>query len=118
MRPRPVGGARSRGWLVGAAGVALAAAAVVAGCSHAVPGPRMTPMTDISSGCGGRNAEVEEASSAPDYVYAAWIGCKGIGFARSIDGGLRFGRPMTVPGSRGSSWDPAIATAPDGTVYV
>jgi len=75
-------------------------------------------MTDISSGCGGRNAEVEEASSAPDYVYAAWIGCKGIGFARSIDGGLRFGRPMTVPGSRGSSWDPAIATAPDGTVYV
>ena len=119
-QPRPGGGAPSCGWRVAAAGVvlALAAAAVVAGCAQAVPGPRVTPMTDISSGCGRRNAEVEEASSAPDYVYAAWIGCKGIGFARSIDGGLRFGRPMTVPGSRGSSWDPAIATAPDGAVYV
>ena len=51
-------------------------------------------------------------------MYDLWIGCQGIGFARSTDGGLHFGPPMTAPGSRGASWDPAIAVAPDGTVYL
>ena len=75
-------------------------------------------MTDISSGCAGGGSEVEEATAAPDHVYATWIGCGGIGFAASTDSGLHFGKPVTVPGSAGHSWDPAIATAPDGTVYV
>jgi hypothetical protein len=76
------------------------------------------PVTEVSEGCAGQNAEVETATAAPDYVYDVWIGCQGIGFARSADGGLHFGTPMTAPGSRGTSWDPAIAVAPDGTVYL
>lgn len=76
------------------------------------------------SACPGHNAEVEEATAAPDFVYADWIGCGGIGFARSADGGKTWGPAVTVPGSRdnpdthASSWDPAIAVASDGTVYV
>lgn len=86
-----------------------------AGVAHA----SVTPMEDISSRCGGQNAEVEEASAAPRFVYALWIGCHGIGFARSTDGGLHFSWPITIPGSTGRSWDPAIAVAPSsGTVYV
>jgi hypothetical protein len=86
------------------------------------PGPRSTPasvspMTDISARCGGNSAEVEEAFGPPGYVYADWIGCGGIGFARSADSGRHFGPAITVPGSRGFSWDPAIAVAADGTVY-
>ena len=81
-------------------------------------GATVTPMIDISSRCGGGNAEVEEVTAAPNYVYADWIGCGGIGFARSTDGGLHFSKPVTVPGSSGDSWDPAIAVAPNGTVYV
>src|SRR5260370_19698546 len=48
------------------------------------------------------------------------MGCKGIAFARSADGGRSFGTPISVPGSVGSNlnaWDPAVAGAPDGTVY-
>jgi len=78
----------------------------------------VSPVTEVSQGCAGRNAEVETATAAPHYVYDLWIGCQGIGFARSADGGLHFGAPMTVPGSRGVSWDPAIAVAPGGTVYL
>ena len=81
-------------------------------------GAPVTPMTAISSGCAGQNAEVEEAAAPPDYVYADWIGCGGIGFARSADGGRRWSAPVTVPGSAGRSWDPAITVARDGTVYV
>src|SRR5215471_7767624 len=85
----------------------------------AAPGtaPRITPMTDISAGCTGSSAEVEEAFAPPGYVYAEWIGCGGIGFARSADSGLHFGAPVTVPGSAGGSWDPAITVGADGTVY-
>ena len=88
-----------------------------------VSATRITPMTIISAaGCAqargpGGNAEVEEASAAPGYVYAIWIGCGGIGFARSTDAGAHFGPAMTIPGSAGHSWDPAITVAPDGTVY-
>jgi hypothetical protein len=80
-------------------------------------GPQATPMTDISAGCAGNSSEVEEAFAPPSYVYAEWIGCGGIGFARSTDSGLHFGAALTVPGSRGGSWDPAITVAADGTVY-
>ncbi len=106
-------------------------AAGVQGCSQApgprqpaAPGqpaasaPRVSGMIDISAGCPGNNAEVEEATSAPGYVYADWIGCGGIGFARSADSGGHFSAPVTVPGSAGRSWDPAIAVSADGTVYL
>src|SRR5205823_3297051 len=74
------------------------------------------PVTDVSR-CPGGNAEVEEATAPPDYVYVAWIGCGGEGFARSTDGGKTFGKPITLPDSSGSD-DPAMAVARNGTVYV
>ena len=77
----------------------------------------VTPMTNISADCRGNSSEVEEAFAPPSYIYAEWIGCGGIGFARSTDSGQHFGAAMTVPGSPGSSWDPAITVAADGTVY-
>jgi hypothetical protein len=85
--------------------------------SAAPAGPRITPMTDISAGCRGNSSEVEEAFAPPGYVYAEWIGCGGIGFARSADSGRHFGAALTVPGSHGFSWDPAVTVAGDGTVY-
>lgn len=75
------------------------------------------PVTDVSSACGGQNAETEEATAWPDYVYVAWIGCGGEGFARSTDGGAHFSKPITLPDSSGSD-DPAVAVASDGTLYV
>jgi BNR/Asp-box repeat len=75
------------------------------------------PVTQVSH-CPGQNAEVETATGKPDYVYDLWIGCGGIGFARSTDGGLHFGKSMTVPGSAGFSWDPAITVGSTGAVYV
>ena len=74
-------------------------------------------MTDISSACSGANSEVEEATAPPHYVYAEWIGCGGIGFARSADDGTTWSKAFAVPGSAGLSWDPAIAVGPDGTIY-
>ena len=79
--------------------------------------PQITAMTDISARCAGNSSEVEEAFAPPGFVYAEWIGCGGIGFARSTDSGRHFDAAMTVPGSRGFSWDPAITVAADGTVY-
>jgi hypothetical protein len=79
--------------------------------------PPATPMTDISADCPGNSSEVEEAFAPPSYIYAEWIGCGGIGFARSTDSGQHFGTAMTVPGSAGFSWDPAITVAANGTVY-
>jgi hypothetical protein len=75
------------------------------------------PIIDVSSACAGQNAEVEQAVAPPHYVYEAWIGCGGEGFARSVDGGAHFSAPITLPKSSGSD-DPAVAVAPDGTVYV
>ena len=99
----------------------LAAAAACAPTSGSPPPPvsrpQITPMTDISAGCGGNSSEVEEAFAPPRYVYAEWIGCGGIGFARSTDSGEHFGAAMTVPGSEGPSWDPAITVGAGGTVY-
>jgi hypothetical protein len=70
---------------------------------------------------GPPNAEVVQDVDGR-YVYEAWIGCdRSIGFARSVDGGKNFGPSRSVPGShlrRVHVWDPAIAVARDGTVYV
>ncbi len=101
----------------GDVGAALARVSVRA---MAAAGPRNV-LVDAPCNTSG-NAEVEQAyDRALDYLYEAWIGCGGIGFARSTDGGFSFQPAVTVPGSRpvnGSSWDPAIALAPNGTVYV
>jgi hypothetical protein len=72
----------------------------------------------VSRGCTGQNAEVEQAADRSGrYVYELWMGCHGIGFARSADGGRHFSSPINPPGSVASSWDPALAVAPNGTVY-
>jgi hypothetical protein len=93
-------------------------AAPAAKAAHAAPGSgyRVSPVIQVST-CGGYNAEVEQAVGKPHYVYEAWIGCGGEGFARSTDGGLHFQKPITLPDSSGSD-DPAVAVAPNGTVYV
>jgi hypothetical protein len=58
------------------------------------------PITDVSASCSGQNAEVEEAADPSlGYVYETWMGCRGIAFARSTDGGATFGTPISVPGS-------------------
>src|SRR5579859_3377363 len=100
----------------GPAGTTAHGTGTGAGAVAATAAPRITPMTDISR-CAVSSSEVEEAFAPPGYVYAEWIGCGGIGFARSADSGRHFGPALTVPGSRGFSWDPAITVAPDGTVY-
>lgn len=66
-----------------------------------------------------RGGRASGRSSIGD-VYETWMGCQGIAFARSTDGGLTFDAPIHVPDSRGSNvnaWDPAVAVGPDGTVY-
>jgi hypothetical protein len=52
-------------------------------------------------------------------VYEEWMGCTGIGFARSTDGGRTWDEPVNLPGtgSDKNAWDPSVAVAPDGTVY-
>ena len=89
----------------------------------AAPGATYTigPAVDVSASCAGQNAEVEQAvDTTLGYVYETWMGCRGIAFARSTDGGATFDASISVPDSTGSnynSWDPAVAVASDGTVY-
>jgi hypothetical protein len=80
---------------------------------------RATKPAQLSRSCPTGNAEPIQAASGP-YVYDAWIGCGAIGFARSTDGGRKFGPATTVPSPdfADHEWDPAVAVAPDGTVYV
>jgi hypothetical protein len=75
--------------------------------------------TELSASCGGQNAEVHQAVDPKlGYVYEAWTGCGGIGFARSTDGGHGYSRAISLPGSvHAGADDPAVAVAPDGTVY-
>jgi hypothetical protein len=102
---------------MGAATAGAAGAAIAAGPTVAL---QVGPITGISA-CGGQNAEVEQAADPRlGYVYEAWMGCKGIAVTRSADGGKTWGAPVNLPGTIGSNvntWDPAIAVAPDGTVY-
>jgi hypothetical protein len=80
--------------------------------------PAFLPASRISEPCGGQNAApLEAADSTGRHVYVVWEGCHGIGFARSTDGGARFRGPVRLPASRGG-FDPAVAVAPNGTVYV
>jgi hypothetical protein len=95
--------------------VVLASAAAATGASTATYA--VGAIREVSAGCRGQNAEVEQAvDQARSYVYEAWIGCRGIGFARSTDGGRHFKKPITLHDSSGA-WDPAVAVAADGTVY-
>ena len=97
--------------------IAAAAAAVLLVTGMASPGVTGTgPIADISHACKGQNAEVEQATWH-HYVYEAWMGCNGIGFARSADGGRTWSHPVTMPGSA-NGWDPAVAVAPEGVLYV
>jgi len=101
--------------LIVVAVLAVATPALGAGTTYTVG-----PVTDISSACSGQNSEVEQAADpALGYVYEAWMGCQGIGFARSADGGRTFQAPISPPtvGSNYNTWDPAVAVGPDGTVY-
>ena len=66
--------------------------------------------------CPGLNAEVEQAVDGR-FVYEVWMGCGGIEFARSVNGGRTFGPSRPAPDT-GRLWDPALAVAPDGTVYI
>jgi len=87
--------------------------------------PRIAKEQLISK-CAGRNAEVQEAVTG-NYVYVEWIGCSGIGFAVSTNGGKSYGATLQLPGSAYGNcvpggcydypWDPALAIAPNGTVY-
>ena len=86
--------------------VALAPAA------RAASGP-----VDVSQNCSGQNAEVEEATAGSALIYQVWIGCGGIGFSRSTNGGASYSAAVEMPGS-GGAWDPAIAVGPTGIVYV
>ena len=106
--------------------IALAAAAAWTGVAcAAVPAGhgasyQVGPITAVST-CSGQNAEVEQAVDQKlGYIYEDWMGCKGIGFVRSTDGGRTWDTPVNLPGtdgSNGNTWDPAVAVAPDGTVY-
>ena len=103
-----------------AAAVAAIATAAVASAAPSA-GYTIGPNINISASCSGQNAEVLQAvDRGLGYVYEEWMGCRGIAFARSTDGGRTFGAPISVPGSVGSNvnvWDPAVAVASDGTVY-
>jgi hypothetical protein len=76
----------------------------------------VSPIIVVST-CSGPNSETVAAVGRPDYVYVAWIGCGGEGFARSTDGGRHFQKAITLRDSSGSD-DPALAVAPNGTLYV
>jgi hypothetical protein len=102
-------------WLVVAGATASTAQAAVVAYSAG-------PITNLTTSCAGQNAEVEQAVDTKlGYVYETWMGCSGIAFARSTDGGTTWSRPISVPGAVGSdynAWDPAIAVDPaSGTVY-
>jgi hypothetical protein len=116
MRYRFMSGALLSTLALGLAPAMAPAQAVTAGPRPARP--VLSAVTIVSKHCPGQNASVETAAdSTGRHVYDAWMGCGGIGFARSTDGGLRFKPPVTLPASSGA-FDPAVAVAPDGTVYV
>src|SRR5215472_3039656 len=114
----------ARLWAAGSVAIAAGlmaglppAAGAAAGRPQLLPTPQISRIQDISSALPKQNAEVEEAADPKTgYVYAEWIATNGIGFARSTDGGYRFGKPVLLPRSNGG-WDPAVAVAPDGAVY-
>ena len=111
MRYRLIGGTA----LVGALALGLPAGRAATAGQAGAPG---LPITDLSKACTGQNAEVEQAASASGRdIYELWMGCHGsIAFSRSTDGGRHFSKPVALAASAGG-WDPALAVAPNGTVY-
>ncbi len=77
-------------------------------------------INDVSTACPNQNAEVEQALGPPrsGYVYEAWLGCGGIGFATSANSGESFSSAGSLPGSAGALGDPDVAVAANGRVYV
>ena len=114
--------ALSAATLAAAMGTTAASAEPAAGAAGAAGAAtyQVGPTTDVST-CAGQNAEVEQAAdTVRGYVYEEWMGCRGISVARSADGGRSWDAPVSLPDTVGSNlntWDPAIAVAPDGTVY-
>jgi hypothetical protein len=112
---------KGRALLVVVLAAGLLAAVVAAVAYAAATYTPNTAVVDLTTRCSGQNAEVEQATDAANgFVYDEWMGCSGIAFARSTDGGKTFSTPLNVPGSVGSTlnaWDPALAVGPDGTVY-
>lgn len=107
-----------------AAAIGLTTATGATACSTSAPASvdlrtATSPITEVSSGCAGQNSEIEQAvDSVHNYVYEEWIGCDNhIGFAVSLDGGLHFGNPVILADSA-NAWDPSVAVAPSGAVYV
>ena len=93
------------------------AAGAASGGPQLRPAPQISRIQDISRLLPKQNAEVEDAvDPRTGDVYAEWIASGGIGFARSTDGGYRFGKPQLLPRSHGG-WDPAVAVGRNGTVY-
>jgi len=111
-----VGAAIRRAVPILAAGCIILGVTDPAAAAPKGPGYRVSPASVVST-CSGLNAETVDAVGRPDYVYVAWIGCGGEGFARSTDGGRHFQKAITLPDSTQSD-DPALAVAPNGTVYV
>ena len=100
--------------------VLLAVTLLCVGLGAVPAGAATSGVVDISTSCASQNAEVEQAASG-SHVYEAWMGCSGIAFASSTDGGASFSAPVVVPGSVGStynSWDPTVAVGANGKVYV
>jgi hypothetical protein len=128
VRGQPIAGTPRRGrhvrkrlGRVGMLSVALTAALVAAPSALASSAFTLSQVTDISNSCAGQNAEVEQAvDPSLHYVYEDWMGCTGIAFAVSTDGGSHFHAPISLPGTVGSNtnvWDPAVTVAPTGIVY-
>jgi hypothetical protein len=109
-------------WLTVLGAFITAVALLASGVVGTNPGSaryRVRTVTDVSAGCTGRNAEVQQAiDRRVGYVYEAWTGCHGIGFARSLNGGMTYETAVTLPGSASvGADDPSVAVAADGTVY-
>lgn len=114
-RVTAIGALAATGLMIWPAGAQAGPAAPAARLSSPAPGPAVR----VSSGkaCAGQNAEVETAiDPVTRILYEEWIGCGGIGFARSTDGGRTFSTGYELPGSAGG-WDPAIVVGPHGRVY-
>lgn len=112
---------RRRGGVKAHVAFAVGALSLLAACGGAASATTGARVVQLSH-CAGQNAEVEQAVDGR-YVYEVWIGCAHrIGFARSVDGGRTFGPSKALPqsflGSRPHAWDPALAVAPNGAVYV
>lgn len=107
------------------ASVVVALLLLVAGVP-AASGRSSPPTTPVRvSSCPNPTGNAEPVQAVQGrYVYEAWMGCGAfrIGFARSTNGGRSFGRARQVPSpdllGGAVEWDPAIAVARDGTLYV